>query len=189
MPKAKGLPMIHTYRPHLRASLGWGWLLAYGLLVMAVGVLALFNPLATGVATGIMLAIGLTLYGVVAIAIALWFLEGGPRWSELLLGALALIAGFTIFDEPLSGAISLIWVIGAWLLVSGLFHVMAAWRLRAHRKSRLLSGGIDVVLGLFLLLAGPASSLFMLTVLVGISFLSRGALLVSAALAIRRLEG
>jgi uncharacterized membrane protein HdeD (DUF308 family) len=179
--------MIHTYRPHLRASLGWGWLLAYGLLVIAVGVLALLNPLATGVATGIMLAVGLTVYGVIACAIALWFLDGTPRWSELLLGVLALLAGITIFDEPLSGALSLIWVIGAWLLVSGIFHVISGWRLRAHRKSRLLSGGIDVVLGLFLLLSGPASSLFMLTVLVAASLLSRGALLVSAALAIREL--
>lgn len=179
--------MPETYRPHLRASLGWTWLLAYGLLVILIGLVALFNPLGTGIATGIVLAIGLLLYGLIAIATSLLFLAGGPRWSELLLGGAAVLAAIIIFDQPLAGAVSLIWVIGAWLLVSGIFHVMSAVRLPAHRGWRLFSGIVDVLLGLFLLFDAPTSGLIVLSFLVGVSFLSRGFLLVTAALAIRRL--
>ena len=179
--------MIGTYRPHLRASLGWGWLLAYGLLVSAVGVLALLNPLATGVATGLLLAVGLTFYGVITVATAVLFLVGGARWTELLLGLAALVAAAYIFAQPLVGALTLVWVVGLWLLISGVFHIASALRLPAHRGWRLFSGVLDVVLGLFLLLDGPTTGLLLLTMLVGISFLSRGFMLVAAALAIRRL--
>ncbi len=179
--------MIGTYRPHLRASLGWGWLLAYGLLVTAVGVLALLNPLATGVATGLVLAVGLTFYGAITVATALWFLVGGARWVELMLGVAALVAAAYLFAQPLVGALTLVWVVGLWLLVSGGFHIASALRLPVHRGWRLASGVLDVVLGLFLLLDGPTTGLLVLTMIVGISFLSRGLLLVSAALAIRRL--
>lgn len=179
--------MTGTYRPHLRASLSWTWLLIYGLLVMLVGLAALLNPIATGVATGIMLGIGLLAYGLIAVASSLWFLSGGPRWSELLLGIVALVAAVMIFEQPLAGAASLIWVIGAWLLVSGIFHVISAIRLPAHRGWRLFSGVVDTLLGLFLLFDAPTSGLIVLSFLVGVSFLSRGLLLVSASLAIRRL--
>jgi uncharacterized membrane protein HdeD (DUF308 family) len=178
--------MTGTYRLHLRPSPGWGWLLAYGAVVILVGLAALLNPVATGVATGVMLALGLTFYGVIAIATALLFLMGGARVVELLLGAAALLAAFIIFDEPLAGALSLIWVIGVWLLMSGVFHIGSALRLPIHRGWRLFLGALDVVLGLFLLLDGPATGLFVLTLLVGVSFLSRGFALVGAAFALRR---
>jgi uncharacterized membrane protein HdeD (DUF308 family) len=161
--------------------------MAYGLLVSAVGTLALLNPLATGVATGLVLAVGLTFYGFVTLAIALWFMVGAARWTELMLGLAALVAAAYLFARPLVGALSLVWVIGLWLVVSGAFHIVSALRLPVHRLWRLASGALDVVLGLFLLLDGPGAGLFLLSMLVGISFLSRGIMLVSAALAIRRL--
>src|SRR3546814_9481448 len=37
----------------IRHTTGWGWILAYGVIVFLVGLLALFNPLATGMATGL----------------------------------------------------------------------------------------------------------------------------------------
>lgn len=179
--------MTATYRSHMRPSLGWGWLMAYGLLVTAIGVMALLNPLATGVATGLVLAAGLTFYGIVTLAIALWFMVGGARWTELMLGLAALVAAVYLFVHPLVGALTLVWVIGLWLVVSGAFHILSALRLPVHRLWRLASGVLDVALGLFLLFDGPGAGLFLLSMLVGISFLSRGIMLMSAALAIRRI--
>ena len=39
---------------------GWGWVLAYGLLVMLIGIFALLNPAATGLATGILFGLMLS---------------------------------------------------------------------------------------------------------------------------------
>ena len=72
---------------------GWGWILAYAVLVIAIGILALVNPIATGFATGVLVGGMLLVYGVMAIAAGLSALSNRGRWIELLLGILALIAG------------------------------------------------------------------------------------------------
>lgn len=50
---------------------GWDWILTYAVMVITVGILALVNPIATGVATGILLAAVLLLYVGMAIAAGL----------------------------------------------------------------------------------------------------------------------
>lgn len=180
--------MTGTYRLHMRSSSGWGWLLAYGVLVAAVGALALFNPWATGTATGLLIAIGLAFYGVIAIATAMYVLIGGARWLELLLGIIALLAAAELFAQPIVGALFLVSVVGLWLVISAAFHIISAIRLPIHRGWRLTLGIVELVLGALLLFDTDTSGLFALSVLVGLSFLSRGLLLVMAALALRRGE-
>ena len=78
------------------------------------------------------------------------------------------------------------WSIGAWLLVSGVLEVVSAVRFRTDRGWRLFLGVVDVLIGLWLLMAGPVTGLAFLAVLVGLSFLLRGVFLILLALALRR---
>jgi len=169
------------------ASKGWGWILAYGVIVVAIGFIALTNPLATGLATGILLAIALLLYGVAATISALSALSQRGRWIELILGLLALAAGIAIIIMPYLGALSLLWAIGFWLLVSGVFQLITAFRFRTDRWWRAFLGLIDLALGLILMLAPPPAALAYLALIVGISFLFRGAFLIALAFAVRRM--
>lgn len=178
--------MTGTYRLHISRSAGWGWLLAYGVLVAAIGLLALLNPLATGAATGFLIAIGLTFYGVMAIATAIFLMIGGARWLELLLGVVALVAAGELFANPVAAALFLVSVIGLWMVISAVFHIVSAIRLPIHRGWRLTLGVVELVLGGFLLFDTETTGLFALSVLVGLSFMSRGLLLAMAALALRR---
>lgn len=169
-----------------RAGGSWGWLLAYGIIVVIIGFIALANPLATGLATGLLLAIGLLAYGVLAVISAVSALSERGRWIELLLGLLAILAGIAIFLAPYLGALSLIWAIGFWLLVSGAFQLATALRFRTDRWWRLFLGLLDLALGIILMCAPPGPALAYLALLMGISLLFRGAFLIMLALALRR---
>ncbi len=169
------------------ARAGWGWILAYAVLVGLIGILALFNPVATGFATGLLLGLLLLFYGGSAIASGLSSLSRRARWIEIVLGLLALVAGVFILFNPLLGALSLVWVIGAWLLVAGIVQVVAAFRAPHDRGWRLLLGVVDAVLGALLLFSGPVTGLAFLAIAVGISFLFRAVFLGVLALGIRRM--
>ena len=168
------------------ASGGWRWVLAYGIIVILIGFLALLNPLATGFATGLLLALVLIVYGVAALISAVSSVTQRGRWIELALGLLALALGVLLLFSPYLGALSLVWATGFWLFVSGVLQIGCAIRVKADRAWRLLLGLVDVALGLILLFSGPLTGLAFLALMVGISFLFRGVFLITLALGLRR---
>jgi uncharacterized membrane protein HdeD (DUF308 family) len=174
-------------RPGEKLATGWRWILAYGLIVIVIGLFALINPLATGLAIGIMLGMMLVVYGITAIAAGLSPLAGRARWIELLLGLLGIVAGLIAIFNPFAGALSLVVLIGAWLLVSGLFQILSAVKITHDRLWRVLLGAVDMILGGILLFSGPGTGLIFLAVVVGISFLFRGVFLIALAREIRKL--
>lgn len=170
-----------------KPAAGWGWILAYGLIVIVIGLFALINPLATGLATGILLGVALLVYGAATIAVGLSSLAGRARWIELPLGLLGILVGVATIFNPFAGALSLVLLIGAWLLVSGIFQIVSAIRVAHDRFWRLLLGAVDIVLGGLLLFSGPATGLVFLAVVVGISLSLRGVFLIALALGLRKL--
>lgn len=167
---------------------GWGWILAYGIIVLLVGFVAFFNPVATGLATGLILGLSLIIFGVFAIIAGVSYLSGRARFIELLLGVLGVVAGAIVIFNPFAGALSLVFLIGAWLLVIGIFEVISAFQVAHDRGWRLALGVMDIVLGGLLLFSSPVTGLAFLAFCVGFSFLVRGIFLVILALRLRRLE-
>ena len=168
-------------------SARWGWIFAYGALVILIGILALANPLATWLATGVLFGLMLLLFGVAAVASGLSSLSQRARWIEIALGALAVIVGLVVLFNPFAGALSLVWAIGAWLLVAGIFQIVGAIRVAQDRGWRLFLGIVDTLLGALLLFGGPAVGAVYLAIAVGLSFLIRGVFLIFLALAVRKL--
>lgn len=171
--------------PALETS--WDWVLAYGLLVILIGVFALLNPIATGFATGVFLAVALLIYGILAIAAGLSSLSRRARWIEILLGVLSLVAAAITFFNPFAGALTLVALIGAWLLIIGVFEIVGAFQSAHDRGWRLLLGVLDTVLGGLLLFSDPATGLAFLALAVGLSFLLRGTFLIILAMGLRRI--
>lgn len=164
---------------------GWGWILAYGLCVIALGILALANPLTTGLATGFLLGITLTAYGILAIAAGLSS-RHIAGWT-VAFGVLAILAGILTVLDPFGGALSIVWLIGFWFVVAGIFQLAVAFSSATDRIWQLLLGILDLVFGAVILFSGPVTALAFLAAAVGISLIVRGIFLLTFALALRRL--
>src|SRR3546814_10719911 len=123
-------------------------------------------------ATGLLIGVMLVVYGIFAIIAGVSSLSRRARWIELLLGVLGIVAGAVPIFNPFAGARSLVLLIGAWLLVSGIFEIVSALRIAHDRAWRLVLGVLDVVLGGLLLFSGPGTGLVFLAFCVGISFRS-----------------
>jgi uncharacterized membrane protein HdeD (DUF308 family) len=162
--------------------------LAYGLLLLLIALIVIANPLVAGVATGLLIGVVLVIYGIAAIASGWTSLSQRARWVEVLLGLLALIAGIFAILNPVAGALSLVWAIGAWLVISGGFQIAFALKARMDRGWRLFLGVLDVVLGLILLFSNPATGLAFLAVIIMISLVVRGVFLIMLAMSLRKLS-
>jgi uncharacterized membrane protein HdeD (DUF308 family) len=169
-------------------SRGWGWILAYGILLAVVGGIALVEPLATGLATGFFVAYVLIAGGFLGIVAGFSGKGWRNKWLDIAVGLLSLILGLLVLWNPFVGAFSLVWAIGFWLVVIGMLEISAAFRSAHHRGWLVLPGIIDIVLGIALLFAGPATALLLLAAVIGISFIFRGAFLVLFALRLCRLS-
>lgn len=169
----------------MRQHTGWGWILAYGVLLAVIGALALLQPIATGLATGLLLAFVLISGGVLGILAGFTAKGWRSHWLDVAVGLLSLLLGLAVLWNPFLGAFSLVWAIGLWLLVCGGLEVSAGFRPALHRGWLILLGVIDILLGIYLVLAGPADALVILAVLVGLSFLVRGIFLAIFGLRLR----
>ncbi|MFC0684807.1 HdeD family acid-resistance protein [Novosphingobium clariflavum] len=167
--------------------LGWGWVLAYGLLLIAVAVVVIATPLVASFTTGLLIGFVLCVYGVAAIAAGIHSLSTRARWTEILLGAIGLLAGLYVLFNPVAGAITLVWAIGAWLLISGGFEIAFALKARHDKGWRLFLGVLDLVLGALLLVSSVPTAIGFLAIMVAISFFMRGVFMIAVAFGLRKL--
>ncbi len=177
--------------PHARgiagSLIGWGWIMAYAVLLFVVAFLAISKPVVTGLAVGIMIGIYISIYGVMSLVAGFHSMSHRARWVEVLLGLLALAMGLYIVFHPIAGALSFVWMIGFWLLISGVVEVVMAFKSAVDRGWRLALGILDVVLGLILITSNPVTGIGFIATMVAISFFARGVFLGWLALKLRKL--
>lgn len=152
------------------------WLIGAGVAMMALGVLALVLADATTLLS--VLAIGAMLLVAALFQAAFAFTAG--RWQgfglHLLLAALYGIAGVGILADPWAGAATLTLVIGLLFATSGIFRLVGSLAAPyADRGWTILSGLVTSVLGAWVLMHLPQTSLMLLGTLFGVDMLFFGA--------------
>src|SRR5436309_2239151 len=82
---------------------GWGWFLALGIIFIVGGVVAILEPLITGVFVAAIIGISIAIVGVMQIVQA-WQMRSwsGFAW-QLIIGIVLLIGGLDIWLDPLKG--------------------------------------------------------------------------------------
>jgi uncharacterized membrane protein HdeD (DUF308 family) len=134
----------------------------------------------------------LVIGGVAQIVSSFW----AGRWTgfllSVLIGILYVVVGGEMVARPFEAGLALTILVGSFLLVEGIFRVVAAMSLRMHHYGWiLLNGVITALLGLMVLAEFPESGLWVIGLFVGIDLLFNGWTWVMLSLGLRsiHLEG
>jgi uncharacterized membrane protein HdeD (DUF308 family) len=166
----------------------WGWMLALGILMIVLGVVALFTiPVAT-LAAVLVLGWLLVFSGVVEAVHAFRVHSWGGAILHIVAAVLGIIAGMLVVTHPVAGALVWTLVIASFLSIVGVFRIVSAlWLKYVNWGWALVDGLITLTLGIMVWAAWPVSGLWFLGLALGISLLFRGWSYVMMALAVRTL--
>ncbi len=173
-----------------RVGRHWGWVLAFGIITIAVGIAALAWPGRTLVVVAVLFGIQLIVMGIFrfASAIAADDMSGGNRILLALLGVLSLIIGLYAVRHVLVTLLALAVLLGIFWIVSGAVELFMAL---SHREMR--RRGWNAVMGVISVLAGivvlayPGISLLVLAVVLSVWLVVLGIMQISIAVRIRAL--
>lgn len=185
-------PTRAVLRVSVEASLGKNWLvyLIEGIVLIAIGLAAIFFPPVATLAATIFIGWLLLISGAVGLATTLYLRGPGFMWS-ILSAILGIVAGAVLLAAPESGAISLTILVGFFFLIEGVVSLLFALDHRVELPSAwvwmLLSGIVDLLLGGVVLAGLPGTAAWTIGLLVGINMLFGGIALVAMALAARSL--
>lgn len=163
-------------------------LIIRGVIGVLAGVLAFAWP-------GITIAVLVVLFGVYAIIDGISNLvlgltptpSHGRAWAQVLQGIIGVGAGVLAFIWPGVTALALIWFIGAWAVVTGVFEIAAAIRLRKIITGEwmlALAGVLSCVFGL-LVLAVPGAGAVGIAWTLGAYAVASGAVLIMLGVRLR----
>lgn len=176
---------------YINLSQNWWALAIRGVAALIFGVLAFGWPGITLVAFVMVFAAYAIIDGVFAMAAAVNASRTGERWWALLLeGLLGLGVGLIAFSVPAMTAFFLLYLIAAWSLITGVFEVITAVRLRKEISNEWLMGlsGIASILFGLLLIIFPQAGALALVWWIGAYALVFGVLLLALALRLRGKE-
>jgi uncharacterized membrane protein HdeD (DUF308 family) len=166
----------------------WWTLVLRGVLAIIFGVVTFLMP---GVAIGaLVLLFGAYVFveGIFNIIAGLRAPKGYARWWTLLLeGVISVIAGLLAFFYPLATTVALLYLIAFWAIVTGVFEIATAIRLRRQMTSEIfliLSGIVSILFGALLIFA-PAAGALAVVWYIGIYAIIFGALLIGAGFKLR----
>ncbi len=109
----------------------WFWYALAGLASMAAGVVAIAWPGITAMALLWVIAAWAILSGIFQIMAGMEIrkeVEG--EWVLYVGGALAILFGLILFFRPGAGALSVIWLIGTFMILFGILQVVLAFKLK-----------------------------------------------------------
>ncbi|MGE5112006.1 MAG: HdeD family acid-resistance protein [Acidobacteriaceae bacterium] len=167
----------------------WGWFLAMGILLIALGTIALvYTPVAT---LGTVLILGwLMFFSGIVEAIHAFEARG---WGGVLLhvagGILGIIIGLLVITHPIAGAVVWTLLFASFLTVIGLFRLVAAiWLRYGSWGWAVFDGTVTLVLGLLLWAGMPWSGLWFLGLALGIALVLRGWSTLMFSFAVRAID-
>jgi uncharacterized membrane protein HdeD (DUF308 family) len=106
--------------------------------------------------------------------------QSDRRWPLILEGLVGIAAGLFTFFWPGAATLALLLIIGAWAIITGVFEIIAAIRLRKEIEGEwlmLISGLLSVLFGIALIV-WPAAGLVAVTWLIGAYAILFGILLI-----------
>ncbi len=159
---------------HLRAR--WGEIVAFGALLIVLGLVALCFTLPSTVATVTLNGVFFLVAGVAEIGVG----AHAKSWKRFFLwiggGAIYLIAGLICIINPIFASLALTLALGAGLIAAAVVRAYLAFHLPAgnSRAVVLLAAAVTFLLGLVIVAHWPTDSVYVLGILLGVDLLFHG---------------
>jgi len=168
----------------------WGWPIALGLIVAALGLVSIWRArAATLIYVGFLGA--LFLVGAVAVLIFAFLFAG--YWTgfffHVLWAAMLAIAGLILITRPAISAEAITLMMGFYLVASGLLET--GFALSAHVEGEwiyVVQGLVSAILGGLLLAGWPFSGIWAIGLFVGVDLILKGAAIVALGLQLRAIS-
>jgi uncharacterized membrane protein HdeD (DUF308 family) len=191
MSSAGGLDVTPEQRDILHIiGKSWGWVLFFGIVTLALGVLVAAKPKDTIYAFAIVLGIWLFVAGLFRIVMAIADHEdsSGTRWLMAILGLLSVIIGILFLRHTEETVTTLAFLIGLFWVVGGIIEFFTAYSEYGSpaRGFRVGMGLLAFAAGI-VTLAWPHLTLNVLAVIMGIWLIIYGILEVALSLQLRHL--
>ena len=177
----------------LRQELGafrrnWPWFVLLGVTLIVVGFIALGFLVIASLVTTVVIGALLMVAGVTETIGAFWCRGWSGFFLHLLSGVLSLVVGGLFLRAPVDALLVLTLLLACLLMVGGIFKIVAAPTYRFEGWGwPLVSGLIDLMLGVLIWLEWPVSGFWVIGLFVGISLLFRGLNWIGLGLALRTL--
>jgi uncharacterized membrane protein HdeD (DUF308 family) len=157
-----GSAMVHALAKN------WWLLLLRGIAAIIFGLLAFAWPGLTLLTLILFYGAFALVDGVLAIAAAITGGVPGSRWWLAIVGLLGIAAGLLTFLTPGLTALVLLFFIAGWAIVTGVFEIIGAIKLRKEIDNEwllILGGIISVLFGVGMMLAPGAGALALVWVI------------------------
>ncbi len=177
-----GSAMVHTLAKN------WWLLLLRGIAAIIFGLLAFAWPGLTLLTLILFYGAFALVDGVLAIAAAITGGVPGSRWWLAIVGLLGIAAGLLTFLTPGLTALVLLFFIAGWAIVTGVFEIIGAIKLRKEIDNEwllILGGIISVLFGVGMMLAPGAGALALVWV-IGAYSVVMGVIFVALAFRLRK---
>jgi uncharacterized membrane protein HdeD (DUF308 family) len=160
---------------------GWGWIMAYGVLSVLLGLAAFLWPFAATYAATLVIGTFFLAAGIVSIGAGIFGQGHEGRLYAIGFGIVSLVIGLIMAFEPATGALSLTLLVAIWLGLRGAMEIGFGARFRRNRGLMIALGVLNIVLALFVLGTLPWSALTLPGYILGLSFLFGGITSITAA--------
>jgi uncharacterized membrane protein HdeD (DUF308 family) len=162
----------------------WGWLLVVGILMVALGTIALFIMPAATIGTSLVLGWLLVFSGVLEMIHAFRVRRWGGLFLHLIGGVLGILVGLLVVTHPVAGAAAWTLLFASFCTAIGVFRLIAAISLKFPNWGwAVFDGIVTLALGILLWAQWPWSGIWFLGLAVGVSLILRGWSYVMFALA------
>jgi uncharacterized membrane protein HdeD (DUF308 family) len=157
-----------------------------GIILVILGMLAMFVPLFATITVTIILGWIFLASGIMGLITTFRGRQAPGFWWSLVSALIAVAVGLILLAEPITGAVSLTFVLIVFFVVEGVASIMYALEHRRELSGRwewmLVSGIIDLVLAGIIFAGLPGAAAWALGLLVGVNMVFGGVALVAIAL-------
>ncbi len=171
-------------------SKSWKLLLVGGIISAVLGVIAILLPNLAGTAITLIVGIVLLIGAVGLVAEAISRGSTGHRVWSAILAVAYVVAGVWLIINPAEGTITLTWVLAIFFLLIGFFRLLVGVQGRGKVPNAgwaIVSGLLSILIAVLVIANLPSSAEWAIGLLVGIQLLFDGLMLITTAMAGKRL--